>query len=94
MREAELSKMTEAQFKDFARSGVIKKARVVKTDAGYLLIVELTWKPGELTQYTVRNRPRTWASLDRLMAYLDRHDVGLKEIVLVRASLNDNLKRK
>lgn len=94
MKEAVLSKMSEADFKDWARSGVIKKARVVRTAKGYTLIVELTWKQGELTQYTVRDGPRTWASLDRLMAYLDRHNVGLNEIVLARAGPNEDLKRK
>ena len=67
---------------------------MVRTHEGYILIVELTWKEGELTQYTVRNRPRTRASLDRLMEYLNRHQVGLKEIVLARAGANVDIKRE
>jgi len=80
--EAGLSKITESEFREYAKNDAIKTATVIKTDEGYILVVELTWKEGRHTLHTFRNRPRAWASLDRMMAYMERHELKLKSISL------------
>jgi hypothetical protein len=80
--EVGLSKITESEFREYAKNDAIKTATVIKTDEGYILVVELTWKEGRHTLHTFRNRPRAWASLDRMMAYMERHELKLKSISL------------
>ena len=80
--ETKLSKFTESEFREYAANDAIKSAEVVKTDEGYVLVVELTWKEGKHTLYTFRNRPRTWASLDRLMAHIAKHALRLGAVTL------------
>jgi hypothetical protein len=78
--EGPLSKITEAEFRDNAKNDAIKRAGIVRTGNGYILVVELTWKEGQFTLYTQRNEPRAWASFDRLIEYIGRHDLKLKSI--------------
>lgn len=80
--EVGLSKITESEFREYAKNDAIRTATVIKTDEGYILVVELTWKEGRHTLHTFRNRPRAWASLDRMMAYMERHELKLKSIAL------------
>lgn len=80
--EIKLSKVTESDFRGYAENNAIKQAKLVQTDEGYILIIELTWKEGEHTLYTFRDRPRTWASLDRIVAYMQRHELKLRAVTL------------
>lgn len=80
--ELTLGKLSENDIREYAGSNVIKALKVVKTDEGYIMLVELTWREGQHTLYTYRNRPRTWASLDRMIAYMERHQVDLKSFVV------------
>ena len=80
--EAKLSKMTEIEFREYAKNDAIKAVRAVKTDEGYVLVIDLTWKPGPHTLYTFRNRPRAWVSLDRMMAYMERHQLHLNNVTV------------
>ncbi|MFA8400955.1 hypothetical protein [Burkholderia ubonensis] len=75
--EMNLSRITESEFREYARAGAIKNARVERALEGYILIVELTWKDGLHTLFTTRDHPRAWASLDRMVSYLDRNDLKL-----------------
>ncbi len=77
-----LSKITEAEFRDAAKNNAIKHASVLRTDEGYLFVVELSWKEGMYTLYTFRNRPRTWVSLDRMMRYFEKNELNVKAITL------------
>ncbi|KWF83350.1 hypothetical protein WL94_23205 [Burkholderia cepacia] len=80
--EGGLSKITEAEFRDAAKNNAIKHASVLRTDKGYLFVVELSWKEGLHTLYTFRNEPRTWASLDRMMKYFEKHELNVSVITL------------
>ncbi|KVC79478.1 hypothetical protein BGV71_24440 [Burkholderia ubonensis] len=75
--EMNLSRITESEFREYARAGAIKNARVERALEGYILVVELTWKDGLHTLFTTRDHPRAWASLDRMVSYLDRNDLKL-----------------
>ncbi|KVC97025.1 hypothetical protein WL30_12595 [Burkholderia ubonensis] len=75
--EMNLSRITESEFREYARAGAIKNARVERALEGYILVVELTWKDGLHTLFTTRDHPRAWASLDRMVNYLDRNDLKL-----------------
>lgn len=77
-----MSKISEAEFREYARSDAIKQATVIKTDEGFILVVELTWKEGLHTLHTFRNRPRAWASLDRMVSYLEKHELKVDSIRL------------
>ncbi|AJY38136.1 hypothetical protein BW21_6205 (plasmid) [Burkholderia humptydooensis] len=75
--EMNLSRITESEFREYARAGAIKNARVERALEGYILVVELTWKDGLHTLFTTRDHPRAWASLDRMVSYLERNDLKL-----------------
>ncbi|KVT77368.1 hypothetical protein WK58_11400 [Burkholderia ubonensis] len=75
--EMNLSRITESEFREYARAGAIKNARVERALEGYILVIELTWKDGLHTLFTTRDHPRAWASLDRMVSYLDRNDLKL-----------------
>lgn len=77
-----MSKITEAEFRDAAKNNAIKNASVLRTDEGYVFVVELSWKEGMHTLYTFRNRPRTWASLDRMMKYFEKNKLNVSAISL------------
>ena len=76
-------KATEPQLRDYDRANVIKSAKIVKTHAGYVLVITLTWKAGDVVVYSVRSGPRAWLSLDRLLAYLDEVAPTIRRIDLV-----------
>jgi hypothetical protein len=80
--ETNMSKCTESELRDYAANGAIRSAEVIKTDEGYVLVIELTWKEGKHMLYTFRNRPRTWANLDRLVAYLAKNALQLGSVTL------------
>jgi hypothetical protein len=76
-------KATEPQLRDYDRANVIKSAKIVKTHAGYVLVIRLTWKPGDVVIHSLRKGPRAWVSLDRLLAYLDEVAPTIREMDLV-----------
>jgi hypothetical protein len=80
--EMSLGKISESEFREYAKNNVIKSATVVKTDEGFILVVQITWKEGEYTLYTFRNRPRAWVSLDRMIAYMEKHELKLQAVTL------------
>jgi hypothetical protein len=80
--ELHLSRITDADFREYAKNNAIRKAVVKRTSEGYVLIVELTWKEGLHTLYTSRNEPRAWASIDRMLDYLRRHELNLQTVEL------------
>jgi hypothetical protein len=76
-------KATEAQLRDYDRAGVIKAAKIVKTHAGFVLVIRLTWKQGDIVIHSLRKGPRAWASLDRLLSYLDEVAPTIREMDLI-----------
>lgn len=67
-----MNKLNEPQLREYDLAGAITAAKVVRTDEGYVLVINVNWKDGDLTVYSQRNRPRAWQSMDRLIGYLDR----------------------
>ena len=67
-----MSKVSEPQLREYGAAGVITTVKVVKTEDGYVLVINVNWKEGDFTVYSQRNRPRAWASVDRLIGHLSR----------------------
>ena len=80
--ERKLKSVSESEFRESSANDLIKRAKVFKTEEGYILVIEVTHKPGEYTLHTFRKRPRTWASLDRMMAFLERNELNVKSVTL------------
>jgi hypothetical protein len=76
-------KANEAQLRDYDRAGVIKAAKIVKTHAGFVVVIRLSWKPGDIVIHSLRKGPRAWASLDRLLSYLDEVAPSIREMDLI-----------
>ncbi len=66
-----MHKMTEPQLREYDQAGAITAARIVRTAEGYVLVINVNWKEGDLTVYSQRNKPRAWRSLDRLIGHLE-----------------------
>jgi len=77
-----LEKIQENAFKQHATDGVIASVKAQRAEGGYHVIVELTFKRTAHLLYTRRGEPKLWASLDRLVGFLDRSGLKLKSIVL------------
>jgi hypothetical protein len=58
-----IDKTTEPQLRDFDAAGVIVGARIVKSDDGYVLVIQVSWKPGELVVFSQRGKHGSAASL-------------------------------
>jgi hypothetical protein len=65
-----IDKATEPQLRDYDQAGAITGARIIRSSDGYVLVIRVSWKPGELVVFNQRNKPRAWVSLDRLIAHL------------------------
>lgn len=77
-----MHKVTEPQLKEYDAAGAITAAKVVRTDKGYVLVINVNWKEGDLTVYSQRNQPRAWQSIDRLIGHLDRIAPSIKQLQL------------
>lgn len=66
------NKASEAQLRQYSSAGAITSAKVMQTPQGFIVAVTVNWKEGDLTVYSQRNRPRAWASVDRLIGHLAR----------------------
>ena len=67
-----MSKVSEPQLREYDSAGVITAARVVRTEDGYVVVINVSWKEGDLTVYSQRSKPRAWQSIDRLIGHLAR----------------------
>lgn len=80
--EETVDKATEAQLREYDQAKVITSARIVRGDDGYVLVIRLTWKPGEVVIFNQRHKPRSWASLDRLIAHLGEVAPSIQSVEL------------
>ena len=71
--ERKLKRITEPELRQACATKTLKSAEIVDTEGGYILIVEVAWKPGEHTLFTQRNRVRTWSSLNSVVDFIVRH---------------------
>lgn len=78
-----IDKTTEPQLRDFDAAGVITGAKIVKSDDGYVLVIQVSWKPGDLVVFNQRGKPRAWVSMDRLLRYIQEVTPTIKQIELV-----------
>lgn len=67
-----MNKVSEPQLREYDAAGAITAAKVVRTADGYVLVINVNWRDGDLTVYSQRNKPRAWASVDRLIGHLTR----------------------
>ncbi|MDR3221138.1 MAG: hypothetical protein LBU46_03885 [Candidatus Accumulibacter sp.] len=62
-----LNTLREVELKDCVRNGAVKRLNIVQGGSGkYRVVVNLTWKEGDLNLVTTRKTIREWASLDNL----------------------------
>ena len=61
---------TERQLRDYDQAGVITAAKIAKSDDGFIVVIQVSWKRGDIVVYNQRNKPRAWRSLDRLVVDL------------------------
>lgn len=65
--------MVEAELQDCAKNKAVTQLTIISmSDSGYRIMVNLTWKKGDWHLTTSRKNIRTWASLDRLVRYLEK----------------------
>lgn len=78
----QMSKLSEPLLKEYAEAGAITAAKVIWSEeqSGWLLVINLNWKEGDLTVYSQRNQPRAWASIDRLIGHLRRITPSITEL--------------
>lgn len=71
-------KVSEPQLREYDYAKAITAAKIEKTDDGFVLVINVNWRKGDLTVFSQRNRPRAWQSLDRLVRYLERVAPSIK----------------
>ena len=67
-----MSKVSEPQLREYDAARAITAAKVVRSDDGFVLVINVNWKEGDLIVYSQRNKPRAWQSVDRLIGHLER----------------------
>lgn len=72
-----MNAINEAELTDFVKNKVVKRLHIVQNEAGrYEIIVNLTWKKGDLNLVTTRGKNRDWVSLDRLARHIQEKYEG------------------
>lgn len=79
-----MNAINEAELIDFVKNKVVKRLHIVQNEAErYEIIVNLTWKKGDLNLVTTRGKNREWVSLDRLARHIkEKHEGALPPIGL------------
>lgn len=72
-----MNTINEAELIDFVKNKVVKKLAIIQNEAGrYQIVVNLTWKQGDLDLLTTRGKNREWVSLDRLIRHIQEKYEG------------------
>jgi len=83
--------ISEQDLIDNLESMAVKKMSLVQGNNGkFEIYVSLTWKEGQQRLETQRKKPRTWASLDRLVRHINRKYPKVPIIQLELRSTNAN----
>lgn len=79
-----MNAINEAELIDFVKNKVVKRLHIVQNEAErYEIIVNLTWKKGDLNLVTTRGKNREWVSLDRLARHIkEKYEGALPPIGL------------
>lgn len=76
-------KTTEPLLREYEQAKAITAAKIVKTPEGYVLVVQVAWKRGDLIVFNQRGKPRAWVSMDRLLSYLAEVAPSIRHFDLV-----------
>ena len=78
-----MNTIIEADLLDNSRNLAIKRIQIVQgKNLKYQLIVNLTWKEGDLVVITRRKKPREWVNLHRLALHMIENYGTTPEITL------------
>lgn len=84
--------ISEVELIDNLESKAVKSMTLVQgEDRKFRIYVSLTWKEGRQLLETQRKKPRTWASLDRLIKHINRK---YGQVPLIQLELRSNNERK
>lgn len=80
--------INESELKALASSTNLLKLIITRTEEGYLLVVQWGTAGSQRSAilYSQRNRPRTWASLDTMVAYLTKTVPNAKSFEIVQVT--------
>lgn len=76
-------KTTEPLLREYEQAKAITAAKIVKTAEGYVLVIQVAWKRGDLIVFNQRGKPRAWVSMDRLLSYLAEVAPSIRHFDLV-----------
>lgn len=66
-----MSTINDSELADFAKNNAVKRMIIAQNCSGrYQIVVNLTWKEGDLNLVTTRKTVREWVSLDRLARHI------------------------
>lgn len=66
-----MNAITESELEDAGRNKAIKQLHIVQKQNGkFEIVVNLTWKDGDLTLVSQRKHIREWANLQRLYRHI------------------------
>jgi hypothetical protein len=69
--------INQAELVDFVRNRAVTRFRIIQNAANnYQIVINLTWKEGDLNLVTARGKPREWASLHRLARHIQEEYLG------------------
>ncbi len=87
--------ISEVELIDNLESKAVKSMALVQDDDNkFRIYVTLTWKEGRQLLETQRKKPRTWASLDRLVRHINTKYVNVPLIQLEIRSKNERGKHQ
>lgn len=79
-----MTTISESGLGDAVKNNAVKVLNILQTASGdYEIVVQLTWKEGDLHLATARKTVRKWASLDRLVKHI-RENYGIPPVVLLK----------
>lgn len=74
--------ITVPELREYAEQEVTSVI-VHRSKNGYALVVRLNWRDEEHLLVSINDRkPRQWSSFDRLVTFLEREGVRVKELVV------------
>ena len=79
-----MTTINDPDLRDNAKNGAVTciKAMPSEDGKGFCLFVNLTWKEGDLLLITQKKTPRTWTSLDRLLAYITSNNCSVTSLTI------------
>jgi transcription elongation factor Elf1 len=76
-------KISESQLRDYDQAGVISAGQIIKMGDGYVLAIKVTLRPHGLVVCSQPDMPHTWASVDKLLAYISTVAPSIRHITML-----------